>query len=130
MLLFETTYNFTEPLSPDTIVLNELKKAKDRGADLQIVLDDPRYYLRYGGRQFLTENAIPHKLDYRNTGTLERLHAKAWLIDDQILYLGSINWNADSLTSPQEMDLITRNPQTIAQYMTIFNQEWSLGHYP
>ena len=127
MLMFEMTYDFNDPLSADSKVMNELKKAHERGAELQIMLDDPRYYLKYGGRQFLTQNGIPHKLD-DSTGPLERMHVKAFLFDDQVLYIGSHNWSLDSLDSPQEASIITRNPDTISEYLKIFNEKWALGH--
>jgi phosphatidylserine/phosphatidylglycerophosphate/cardiolipin synthase-like enzyme len=124
------TYNFTDPNAVDSKVLNELKDANNRGANLQLILDDPRYYEIYGGRQFLTQNNIPHKLDDLNTGTLERVHAKAILIDDKVLFIGSQNWDRDALNSPEEASIITRNPETISEFQTIFNAKWALAHNP
>jgi len=130
MLMFEMTYNFTNPEAPDTQVMDELRNAFNRGANLQLVLDDPTYYQIYGGRQFLVQNNIPHKLDDKNIGLLERLHAKTLLINDKILYIGSTNWHRDSLDAPGEASLIIRNPDAIAQYLAIFNDKWALAHNP
>ena len=130
MLMFQMTYNFTDANAVDSKVLNELKNAYNSGANLQLILDDPRYYEIYGGRQFLTQNNIPHKLDDLNTGTLERVHAKAILIDDKVLFIGSQNWDRDALNSPEEASIITRNPETISEFQTIFNAKWALAHNP
>jgi hypothetical protein len=130
ILMFAMTYNFNDPEAVDTKILNEIKFAHERGANLQIVLDDPRYYETFGGRQFLTKENIPHKLDEKNTGTLQRMHTKALLIDDEILYVGSQNWTFDALISPLEASLITRDAQTISDFQAIFDNEWTLGHFP
>jgi len=129
-LMFVMTYNFTDPQAPDSKLLDELKNAYNRGANLQIVLDDPWYYNHYGGQQFLTQNKIPHKLDDKNVGLLERMHAKVVLIDDNILFIGSNNWHRDSLDTPGEASLIIRNPQTIQQFLTIFNAKWAIAIDP
>jgi phosphatidylserine/phosphatidylglycerophosphate/cardiolipin synthase-like enzyme len=130
MLMFEMTYNFSNPNALDSRLLNELKNAHQRGANLQIVLDDPRYYLIYGGRQFLTQNNIPHKLDEKTSGLLERLHAKTILFDDKVLFVGSHNFSFDSLGSPEEATIITRNQQTIADWLAVFDAKWALAKNP
>jgi phosphatidylserine/phosphatidylglycerophosphate/cardiolipin synthase-like enzyme len=111
-------------------VLNELKSSYQRGAKIQMVLDDPTYDLDTSSVKFLTENNIPHKLDEKNSGYLEKTHAKAFLFDDKILYIGSHNWSRDSLNSAGEASIITRNSQTISDYLTIFNNKWSLAINP
>jgi phosphatidylserine/phosphatidylglycerophosphate/cardiolipin synthase-like enzyme len=130
MLMYGMSYNFSDPEAVDSKVLNQLKYAYEQGASLQIVLDDPIYHTMYGGKQFLTQNNIPHKLDDKNIGTLERLHAKIYLIDDEILYIGSQNWHRDSLDASGEASVITRNPDTISDYLAIFDDKWALAIDP
>lgn len=129
VLMFEATYNFDDSNAPDSILLNEIKSAYGRGTDLQLLFDDPQYHITYGGKQFLTKNNIPHKLDDKTTGSLEKIHAKAVLIDDEILILGSQNWTRDALDSSSEASIITRNPETISEFLDIFEQKWNAGHY-
>jgi hypothetical protein len=129
VLMFEATYTFGDSSAPDSKLLDEIKNANERGADLQLLFDDPKYYEIYGGKQFLTKNNIPHKLDDKTTGNLQRIHAKAVLIDDKILIIGSHNWNRDSLDSSSEASIITRNPDTISAFLNIFEQKWNAGHY-
>jgi phosphatidylserine/phosphatidylglycerophosphate/cardiolipin synthase-like enzyme len=130
VLMFTVTYNFNDMESVDSKLLNEVKNAYNRGANLQIVMDDPRYYETYGGRQFFVQNNIPHKLDDKNIGFDQRMHTKVVLIDDKVLFIGSQNWKEVSLDSPQEASIITRNPQTISEFLTIFNDKWSLAVNP
>jgi phosphatidylserine/phosphatidylglycerophosphate/cardiolipin synthase-like enzyme len=130
VLMFAMTYDFSDPEGVDTKILNEIKFAYEHGANMQIVLDDPRYFETFGGRQFLTKENIPHNLDYKNSGPLQRMHTKAVLIDNEILYIGSQNWTFDALDSPVEASLITRDSQAIADYQAIFDNEWALSHAP
>ncbi len=76
---------------------------------------------------FLTQNSIPHKLDDKNQGFGERMHAKAILINDEVLFIGSQNWNRDSLPSSAEASIITRNSQAISQFQSVFDEKWDLG---
>jgi phosphatidylserine/phosphatidylglycerophosphate/cardiolipin synthase-like enzyme len=110
-------------------LLDEIKAAYEGGIDLQLLFDDPVYYDTYGGREFLTKNNIPHKLDDKTTGTQQRIHAKAVLIDDEVLILGSQNWNKDSLNSSSEAAIVTSNPDTISEFLDIFEQKWEAGYY-
>jgi phosphatidylserine/phosphatidylglycerophosphate/cardiolipin synthase-like enzyme len=130
VLMFMVDYNSTNMNAPETKLLNEVRSAYQRGANVQMVLDDPKYFEVPGGGHFFTRNNVPHKLDQKNIGTDERLHAKAILVDDQMLFVGSQNWHDDHLDSAQDASIITRNPQAIADYLTIFNNEWSLAHDP
>ena len=130
VLMFEVTYNSENPDALDSKLLQEIKNAYSRGAEVDLLLDDPRYLEITRGVQFLKQNNVPFKVDDKNNGTLQRVHAKTYLIDDKILFIGSPNWTDDSLGLAQETSIITRNPQTIGDWLIIFNQKWNLGHYP
>ena len=128
--MFEVTYNSENPDALDSKLLQEIKNAYSRGAEVDLLLDDPRYLEITRGVQFLKQNNVPFKVDDKNNGTLQRVHAKTYLIDEKILFIGSPNWTDDSLDLAQETSIITRNPQTIGDWLIIFNQKWNLGHYP
>ena len=69
------------------------------------------------------------QIDDKTTGKLQRLHAKAVVIDDKVLIIGSQNWNSDSLDSPSEASIITHNPEMISAFLDIFKGKWDAGHY-
>lgn len=127
LFMFETTYNFGDPNAPESRVLTEVKNANQRGADLQLLFDDPRYCVRFGGERFLTQNNIPHKLDDDNTGSHERLHAKAVLIDNEVLFIGSQNWNDDSIASILDAGVMTTDPDLVSDFETTFASKYELG---
>ena len=129
LLMFEATYDFNNLSAPQDKILNEVKNAYQRGANLQLLFDDPRYCINYGGREFLSQNHIPHKLDDKNTGPYERSHVKAILINDKTLFIGSENWNKDDATSILDASVMTSNPAAISQFQAIFDAKWSLGKW-
>lgn len=53
-----------------------------------------------------------------------KLHAKAILVDQKYLYIGSINFSTYSLDENREMWLIITNPEIISEFQDIF--EWDL----
>jgi phosphatidylserine/phosphatidylglycerophosphate/cardiolipin synthase-like enzyme len=123
LLTYVTSYNYSDPDATDFKIFSELKKAHDRGAKLQIVMDDSEYFARSSAREFLVENSIPHKLD--EMGTEEQiLHAKAVLIDDKVLFIGSHNWDIDSLRSSQQVSIMTTDNQVISDFLIIFEEKW------
>jgi phosphatidylserine/phosphatidylglycerophosphate/cardiolipin synthase-like enzyme len=129
VLMFEVTYNFEDPNSRDSMLLQEILNAYNRGAQVELLFDDPRYLEVTRGVQFLTENNVPFKVDDKKTGFMQKIHAKAFLIDDEILFIGSQNWSADSLGLTGEASVITRHPQTVSDWLEIFDQKWTLGHF-
>jgi phosphatidylserine/phosphatidylglycerophosphate/cardiolipin synthase-like enzyme len=129
VLMYQGKYNFDNSSAPETKLLDEINEAYKRGTDLQLLFDDPTYHETYGAKQFLTKNNIPHKLDDKTTGKLERIHAKAILINDEILIIGSQNWNRDSLTSSSEASIVTQNPEMISAFLDIFEEKWNAGHF-
>jgi phosphatidylserine/phosphatidylglycerophosphate/cardiolipin synthase-like enzyme len=46
-----------------------------------------------------------------------KLHAKALLIDDKYLYLGSINFSYYSIEENREIGLIITNPEIIEKFL-------------
>lgn len=129
VLMFEAQYDFKRPNSAPSKILWEVKNADKRGVNLQMVLDDPRYYNNTGGPEFLKKYDVPHKLDEKRSGYLEKKHAKVFLIDDSILVIGSHNWNKDSADSSQEASIITRDPNAIADFKSLFNKQWDIGKW-
>ncbi len=126
--MFEVVYDPKLPDSAPSKLLWELKNAYQRGVDVQIILDDPRYYEHAGGPNFLSKYNIPHKLDSQSSGPLERKHVKAFFIDDTTLVIGSNNWNWDSANSSQEYSIIVRdNAKINGQFKALFDSIWDVG---
>lgn len=50
-----------------------------------------------------------------------KLHAKAMLIDDSYLYLGSINFSYYSIEENREIGVIITNPEIIEKFLKVYN---------
>ena len=126
--MYEVVYDFKNPSSAQSKLLWELKNAYQRGVDVQIVLDNPRYYEHPAGANFLAKYKIPHKIDAQTFGPLEKKHMKAFLIDDKILVIGSHNWNSDSANSSNEYSIIVRgNADANREFNAWFAPIWNTG---
>ncbi len=126
--MYEAVYDPKNPTSAQSKLMWELKNAHQRGVDVQIILDDPRYYSKPSGPQFLSKYNIPHKLDSQTSGPLEKKHEKAFLIDDSTLVIGSHNWNSDSANSSNEYSIIVRgNADANEEFKTLFEASWNTG---
>ncbi len=130
ILMYEMTYDYGSSAADDSVVLNQLKKTNDRGLELRIVLDDSRYNVASNApKKFLVDNDIPHRVDEKYEED-ETMHAKAVLIDERILFIGSHNWNKDSLDSSQEASIMTTDPGIISDFLQIFNSKWQKSSSP
>ncbi len=86
--------------------------------DLQIVvadLDSNRRVLHYFGPR--VARALPRPY----------VHAKAMLIDDRYLYIGSINFSANSMDNNREIGIIVTNRDAIDAFKKQFVDDWGNG---
>ena len=129
MLTYVTSYSYLDQNATDSKVFNELKSAHDRGATLQIMIDDSEYQMRNSAQNFLLKNNVPHRLDENGTEA-QILHAKAVLFDDKVLFIGSHNMDEHSLNSAQEVSIMTSDPKVISAFLEIFDEKWDFGYSP
>lgn len=54
----------------------------------------------------------------------DKLHAKAFLVDDEILYIWSINFSRYSFDENREIGLLLKDNSIISDYNTIFNSDF------
>lgn len=68
--------------------------------------------------------------EFRNAGiefvqvTKPSIHAKSILVDEQFLYIGSINFSHPSITRNREIGFLLKNTDIIEQFMKIFNEDF------
>lgn len=114
-----------EALAP---ILDELQAAAGRGVRVRIVLSTA---LRHNDRETQERlKAVPgievRYLDLsRRTGGI--VHAKYLLIDDELLYIGSQNFDWRSLSQIHELGVRIRSAALAAQLARIFALDWELA---
>jgi len=58
------------------------------------------------------------------------LHAKYFLVDDRILYIGSQNWDWRALSQIHELGVLADHPWLGGQLKAVFDMDWALAGVP
>lgn len=127
-------YQASNPTFRATVLMDELKKAHDRGVDVKLVVDDDTNKSYPGTITFLKNSGIPFKFDPLPSPALDSYkpgldHSKLVIIDDKVVFVGARNWKSD-LTSDRIPDYMTRDSAIITKGLTFFSSEWSTGLTP
>ncbi len=113
-------YLITEPK-----IIQALKDAVARGVDVQLMLEmNP-----YGG----SSNNVDVGLDLQKAGvtlrwdphTINYLHEKAIVIDDEVVYIMTLNMTSSSFSANREYGIIDENPADIAEVEKVFEADWN-----
>lgn len=101
-------------------------RANKRGVAISVILntESPNSHLTKINR--VTHDALCREgIQVRNRNPSGLLHTKLWIIDSNIVYVGSHNISVRSLSINEEMTVKIESPE-IAEYMNIyFNLLWS-----
>lgn len=106
-------YSFTS-----TPIANALVAAKNRGVDVEIILDKTQPTARGGKMQAVMAAGIPVWVDSKHAIA----HNKVMLIDGKYIENGSFNYTASAETSNGENSLICPSASGYATYL----QNWNL----
>ncbi len=113
-------YLITEPK-----IIQALKDAVARGVDVRVMLEmNP-----YGG----SSNNVDVGLDLKKAGvtirwdphTINYLHEKAIVIDDEVAYIMTLNMTSSSFSANREYGIIDKNPDDIAEIVKVFEADWN-----
>jgi phosphatidylserine/phosphatidylglycerophosphate/cardiolipin synthase-like enzyme len=123
-------YNPSAPTSRATILMEQLKNARDRGVDVQILIDDHTQVSYPKTIEFLEANNMNFKLDELVSPTIDVDkpgidHSKLVIIDN-VVFVGGRNWKND-LDSGRIPDYMTRNTIILSQAVKYFDAQWILG---
>ena len=87
---------------PISIFLDDLFKAKDRGVDVKIVLENSKFRESHFAYKLLKEHGI--QVDFDSADTL--LHSKAIVIDNKLCIIGSTNWSRAAIYDNREVSIL------------------------
>ena len=109
--IFVAMYSFkyyTEyPLSPSNVLMQDLIKAKERGLDVEVLLDvsnfnDKETKENQKTGEILSRNGVKVYYDKMNVTT----HAKTIVIDSRYSVVGSNNWTYSGLSQNNELSVL------------------------
>ncbi len=99
----------------DPSIINILKDAKARGADVQIIMPGSYAQTAVNALQ-ASVYALPNPY----------VHAKVFIVDDTVTYIGSNNFTTPSLESERETALLTKDSTIIEELLILW--KWDLSH--
>lgn len=97
-----------------------LIRARDRGVDVKVCLDEEQPHYEYSKSRFLDKKGIDIKL----VGGSGIMHNKFCIIDDFTTITGSYNWTARADLENDENVLIIKSAQIAKTYKEQFNRFW------
>ncbi|MDD4151279.1 MAG: phospholipase D-like domain-containing protein [Candidatus Gracilibacteria bacterium] len=100
----------------DEEILNILKQKKEDGIDIELILPDLKSLAR---NKEEIEKLDKYKIKYKLLKS-PYIHAKSILIDDEYLYLGSINMSYYSIEKNREIGVILKEENIIKNFKEIF----------
>jgi cardiolipin synthase A/B len=110
---------FTEPT-----LLNAVIAAKRRGVKVRVMLNPAR-------RSGETENAAARKallaagIEVRDSNpAFDLTHQKSMVIDNQIGFVESLNWEPKDLTQTRDYAIVTTHAHEVAEMVRCFDADW------
>ena len=123
--MFELTYYSRFPNSSSNRLVQELAFAKERGVRVKVLLDSGNEI-----ESVRKVNTYACKLlrklgiDARMENSSSLLHAKFVVVDNELLILGSSNWNYHSLELNHETNVAIKSRRIAKLYKDYFNGLW------
>ncbi len=105
--------------------------AAERGVEVRILLSSQWYAAEENEqlKEELSEHAetedLPVKIRLaKPDDAFEKIHAKGLVIDGDRAFVGSINWNNNSLRNNREVGLMLHGNEVGEYYQTVFEKDW------
>lgn len=106
----------------DIKITDALAKAAKRGVQVSIITSAPLHEKQASRLQQAGVRIHYNKKYY--------IHAKAMIIDQRAVLIGSINFTQPSLNHNRELSVLSKDPQVIAQLNRVFNDDWNNSEKP
>jgi len=103
-------------------MVEELIKAKNRGVDVKIILDQTCAGAKYSNISYIRKNGIEIKVENWSG----KMHMKSIIIDNSTLVIGSMNFTKQGESINDENCLIIKNaPELTSAYKAHFLELWN-----
>lgn len=108
----------------DSSLLREVIRAHGRGVNVRIMLNPQR---RNGKKEndetraALTEGGVQVK---DSNPAFDLTHEKSMVVDNQIAFVQSFNWDSDAFSSSRDYAVITSHESEVADILACFDADW------
>ncbi|MDI6883526.1 MAG: phospholipase D-like domain-containing protein [Hadesarchaea archaeon] len=121
--IYLETYYIADSI-PDEII-NSIKNVASKGVNVKIILDEGMYSKNQTKPDVLNlhENIEVRTLPVK-TMSGGWLHAKYFIIDNEVAYIGSQNWSWTALNDSLEVGVLVRSPALCAALLSVFEADW------
>ncbi len=106
--VFVQAYSFTS--AP---IARALVDAKERGVDVQVILDKSNRKAHYSAADFLIHHGVPTRIDAAHAIA----HNKVMIVDGQVVVTGSFNFTTAAEEHNAENLLVVHDPRLAAEYL-------------
>lgn len=106
----------------DDELLDKIIEKSQSGIEIEILLDDDYFDESPEEIDYLESQWISVK-KYKNS----TMHAKAILVDDTTLFIGSINFSTYSIDSNREVGIFLQNQEIIEEFLSVFEEDFHYG---
>jgi cardiolipin synthase len=125
VMMYKIGYYEKYPDSPSNILIRDLIEAKQRGVEVEVILDVSDWNQKVtrdnkNTGRILSEYGIEVGYDPLPINT----HAKLVIIDDIITILGSTNWAYYSLAHNNEVSVLIRSKEVAQKFSHYFQKIW------
>lgn len=125
VLAFVINANLSKQADPVTLFMSILQARRAAGADIRFILDNPQINRpNYHCNKFFMRRLMEWNFQFCTPPPTVTSHAKAVLIDDKVLFIGSHNLAKSSLTNPLDCTVELRNDFLIKSFAETYLMLW------
>lgn len=125
ILAFVINANLSKAQDPVTLFMAILRERRAAGCDVRFILDSPDINRpNYHCNKFFMRRLMEWGFQFCTPPPRITSHAKAVLIDDRVLFIGSHNLAKSSLTNPLDCTVELRNAFLIQSFAETYAMLW------
>lgn len=126
ILAYVINANLSKQQDPITLLMAILRDKRKTGCDVRFILDNPKINRpNYHCNKFFMRHLMEWDFHFCTPPENITSHAKAVLIDDKVLFIGSHNLAKSSLMNPLDCTVELRSPFLIQSFAETYQMIWS-----
>jgi len=126
ILAYVINANLSRQNDPVTLFMSILRDRKKAGTDIRFIIDNPQISRpNYHCNKFFMRRLMEWGFQFCTPPKGVTSHAKAVLIDDQVLFIGSHNLAKSSLMNPLDCTVELRNNFLIQSFAETYLMLWN-----